>query len=296
MPRKGQKLTEAQKQKKRDMWAAMTPEARVARTAAARNLSPEDEKLRREKLSQATTRINQSGTRKTRKIIFTADMIADLSLMGDQDFSKKWQIDRGVVIRRRKELGIKSFNNKHGTVEHRIENGVELKLCQHCREWKPVNEFRKKKSRIDGLDGWCRSCSNIIGRKHYVMGAGATKAKMWRQTPTGKLSLRTTWRKQSAIKKNAYVQWSPADEQKIFDIFKGLCAYCDIPITLLTCEFDHFIPMAKGGLTEPANMVPCCSPCNRGPNGKFDQEPEIFLRNNQTKYAQIYKILRGLKT
>ena len=35
-----------------------------------------------------------------------------------------------------------------------------MKLCVKCKETKPKSEFNKHKKNKDGLQGWCRSCSN----------------------------------------------------------------------------------------------------------------------------------------
>jgi hypothetical protein len=42
--------------------------------------------------------------------------------------------------------------------EHRTVDEVEQKHCSKCGEWKELGEFSKKKSRWDGLHGWCRAC------------------------------------------------------------------------------------------------------------------------------------------
>lgn len=39
---------------------------------------------------------------------------------------------------------------------------------------------------------------------------------------------------------------------------KGECVYCGSPAR----EFDHVIPVSRGGPDEPSNKVPCCRSCN----------------------------------
>ena len=62
---------------------------------------------------------------------------------------------------------------------------------------------------------------------------------------------------------------------------KGHCFYCFAPISItaptaeMSADVDHFFPhvlMSRGlgvNLDLPWNLVLACSPCNRGPNGKF---------------------------
>lgn len=42
------------------------------------------------------------------------------------------------------------------------------------------------------------------------------------------------------------------------EAFGGECAYCHSPAT----GYDHIVAVSKGGMTEPANIVPCCTTCN----------------------------------
>jgi hypothetical protein len=46
--------------------------------------------------------------------------------------------------------------------------------------------------------------------------------------------------------------------------FKNKCAYCQSPITALTSDIDHVVPMNKTslGLHMYGNLVPTCKPCN----------------------------------
>lgn len=40
------------------------------------------------------------------------------------------------------------------------------------------------------------------------------------------------------------------------------CFYCKKPLSNKTLTIDHRIPLARGGSHWPANLVPCCKPCN----------------------------------
>ena len=56
---------------------------------------------------------------------------------------------------------------------------------------------------------------------------------------------------------------TPEQWAEICALFGGKCAYCDKPST----GVDHIIPLSRGGLDEPGNVVPCCRYCNssKGP-------------------------------
>lgn len=175
-------------------------------------------------------------------------MLLDLQSMGDKDFSVKWDTSRQYPIRVRKRLGIKSFNNQHGTVEHKFENGQEYKWCQHGH-WEVIGEFTIHSSRWDGLRGLC---------KYHDRNLPSSKKK------------RKSWhmRKHNAKRQNAYVLWDREDEIRAMKLYKNRCGYCGSKINHKTVEYDHFHPISKGGRTVPENMIPSCVTCNRGVGGK----------------------------
>jgi hypothetical protein len=152
-----------------------------------------------------------------KKIIFTQEMIDDLSKIGDKEFSIKWNINRVTAIRSRQKLGIKSFNNQHGTREHKIENGIEYKYCPYGH-WELLENFSLCKTRIDGLRSECVIHTRETARKSYYTTEGKA-SKLWIKTEKGKQSRRTTWRKQTAKKKDIYVSWTRKDEEFIYNLY-----------------------------------------------------------------------------
>ena len=213
---------------------------------------------------------------RARRINFTDEMIADLGKMSDTEFSKKWNVSKGLIIDRRKELGIKSFLNPHGTREHRIIDGVECKWCPGGH-WEKLENFGACSTRYDGLRGICREHDREVSLNSYHRTNGAEKSRQWRKTKKGKISLRNTWRRQVARKKDAFISWGVEDELKAYEALDYKCAYCGTSIDLQSGELDHFYPMAAGGKTVPGNMLPCCSKCNHGTGGKFKSMPNTWL-------------------
>lgn len=56
--------------------------------------------------------------------------------------------------------------------------------------------------------------------------------------------------------------------REIFALFSGFCAYCNSPAT----DLDHVIPLSRGGLDEPLNVVPACRSCNCSKGTKLPLE------------------------
>ena len=45
--------------------------------------------------------------------------------------------------------------------------GIKMKKCTKCGEIKELSEFTKKKSRKDGLNSSCKTCSRATTKSHY---------------------------------------------------------------------------------------------------------------------------------
>ncbi|MFK7872850.1 MAG: HNH endonuclease [Oligoflexales bacterium] len=45
-------------------------------------------------------------------------------------------------------------------------------------------------------------------------------------------------------------------------IVKSDCYYCGCSLNAQTATMDHIVPVSRGGLSKPGNIVACCKPCN----------------------------------
>lgn len=50
--------------------------------------------------------------------------------------------------------------------QHSYQNGVEGKVCAHCRQWKPLTDYGQLKGQKDGLNYKCKACNNAGARVH----------------------------------------------------------------------------------------------------------------------------------
>lgn len=212
-------------------------------------------------------------------------MINDLGKMTDKDYGEKWGINRVVVTRDRVKMGIPSFLPQLRAKRKNVDN-TEYKWCPRGGgHWEKLNKFKLSPTRLGGYRGVCNEHEKEDRRNSYRKNNGKGKAAEWRKTSSGKKSLRKTWRKQKAIKDNAYVFWDSDCEARAYLMFHERCGYCGEPTPFLSIEFDHFIPISLGGKTEPKNMVPCCKVCNHGIGGKFDKNPEHWIHE---RFAPVY--------
>lgn len=58
---------------------------------------------------------------------------------------------------------------------------------------------------------------------------------------------------------------SKRDYVKLLRRFDGLCAYC----ASSAAEWDHVVPISRGGRHSIGNIVPSCMPCNRSKGAKL---------------------------
>ena len=56
-----------------------------------------------------------------------------------------------------------------------------------------------------------------------------------------------------------------ADYASLIRRHEGRCAYCPSPAT----EWDHVVPISRGGRHSIANILPSCMPCNRSKGAKL---------------------------
>lgn len=61
----------------------------------------------------------------------------------------------------------------------------------------------------------------------------------------------------------------------------GVCHYCGQKFPRDELTLDHIVPIARGGKSTKANVVPCCKECNN--TKKYLTPVEILLRNNTSK-------------
>jgi 5-methylcytosine-specific restriction enzyme A len=44
---------------------------------------------------------------------------------------------------------------------------------------------------------------------------------------------------------------------------RGICHYCQKKVLSRDLTMDHVVPLARGGRSQPGNVVPACKDCNR---------------------------------
>lgn len=171
-----------------------------------------------------------------------------------------------------------------------------MKICNKCKEAKPIAEFSKKASNRDGLQYQCKTCCKAHHTKWYAANLDKAKADnaKWRAAnPERKKAFDTKWQIENAEKKKAIIaKWYAANPdairiyshnrrareranggklslgiaEKLFNLQRGKCACCGVKLT--DNHLDHVIPIALGGPNEDWNMQLLCAPCNLSKHAK----------------------------
>lgn len=225
----------------------------------------DSERIRSVWRETALSGIARRGRPSPNKFVPSQEMLNDYSKMGDKELSAKYGVSRKLIIKIRKEYSLPRFNNQHGTYPHEFRDGKEYKWCG-SGHWDLVENFGVHASRYDGLRGHCKLHSNESSNRSN---------KKMLETPEGKAKLRF----RNNRRKTSIILWEFRDEKRAMQLYKKRCGYCGTPVNHKTVEFDHILPISKGGKTIPENMIPSCVKCNRGVNGKKAKDVLVWLHS-----------------
>lgn len=93
-------------------------------------------------------------------------------------------------------------------------------------------------------------------------------SRAWHERNPDKV--REKWQKRRALKAGAFDDCTVSQERELLEEYAGLCVYCLKP----AAEFDHVVPLSRGGAHTKDNLVPACGKCNRE---KFNKPLLVFL-------------------
>ncbi len=150
-----------------------------------------------------------------------------------------------------------------------VRDGVEGKACVKCLEWKPLPKFARHATCAGGRRNSCTTCE---GRQAYANNPETCKRSVRKYQKSHPEAVREQKRASNRRRhgQKALGRGIKAKEWRaIRAAFDDRCAYCGDPATTM----DHVIPLSRGGLHEPENVVPACKPCNFEKHNKM---PENF--------------------
>lgn len=68
------------------------------------------------------------------------------------------------------------------------------------------------------------------------------------------------------------------------------CIYCGKSIAPINFSRDHLVPRSKGGTGHPANIRPCCRPCNNEKGNLSLERYRALIRTHSDSYDKEIKL------
>ena len=123
----------------------------------------------------------------------------------------------------------------------RVYKGKDLifRRCSKCHELHPIDMFRKKSGKKDGLENCCKYYSNL-------------KKREYNKTPQGRLSKKRQRHNRRVKEKKG--TWTLEQWEECLKFFDNKCAYTGQPMNVVT--MDHIIALNKGGTNNISNIIP----------------------------------------
>ena len=124
------------------------------------------------------------------------------------------------------------------------ESGETLYRCGACRNFYSASSFYRNKRTLLGLTSECRTChsrTSIKSRDPVKTRAQKIKDQANRRAREQGLKI------------------SASDYRELANILGEICQRCGDHEQL---QWDHVLPLSKGGLHHPTNIQRLCRPCN----------------------------------
>lgn len=204
--------------------------------------------------------------------------------------SAKWRLEHPDRVRASNDLyrSTRRVTFVPGPFLVRINLVPVRQVCVKCGAPKVMSEFNL---RGDGLpQRICRECQKAASKLYYYSNPEKrfayrekhriiARASYARATPERKERIkqrRERWLQESPevmhalrVQRRALELFAPgfcsAEQLKArFEFYGDRCAYCGAPAE----SADHVIALSRGGSNWPANIRPCCTPCNSSKRNK----------------------------
>lgn len=141
--------------------------------------------------------------------------------------------------------------------ERRASLWVSHKVCEHCSEDHPQEDFRLDVRQPDGLGRYCSDCRQLPGSVLYQQG--------WQD--------RNFHRR--AVKKGSSGQ--VVSRSAIIQRDEAVCYLCGFAAELQDIEIEHKTPVGRGGSHSPDNLAVSHWWCNDSKSGKTEAEYREWL-------------------
>lgn len=153
-----------------------------------------------------------------------------------------------------------------------LEKGV--KWCSSCHEPKPITDFHKNGNTLRSFCKKCECSRSIKSKKetgyYNKPGVKEKRNENSRLCKRAKYKFDEEYRIRELVRchdrrSSSKGEYSEYDWLCAIQAFDNKCAYCG---TASKLSMDHIVPISKGGLSEPCNIIPACQSCNSSKQNK----------------------------
>lgn len=134
------------------------------------------------------------------------------------------------------------------------------KLCGGCGVVLPMHRFAKLRSTVTHFASQCKTCNREKALAWRLANPERVKKQIQRFTshPDAKIRRQQAYASRRSRKLGNGGSHTAADLRRLFNRFKGKCAYCGADAQ----HVDHVVPLARGGSNSIGNLLPACKSCN----------------------------------
>jgi 5-methylcytosine-specific restriction endonuclease McrA len=146
---------------------------------------------------------------------------------------------------------------------------------------RPGQQLRRRMAQ-QGM-AWCRRCQAWLPSGDVRQGACRPHlAEQYREAYAARPE---AIRRRVHARRRKVKPLSMLGSEYLTEQFGGTCAYCPS----IAETWDHIVPVARGGRTEPGNIAPVCPPCN---SSKKDAEVFAWLaRSGREPAHELFDVL-----
>lgn len=155
---------------------------------------------------------------------------------------------------------------------------MNTKRCPTCKLTKPRSEFNKCRSRADGLQAYCRSCTRKIAAEFRARHIDAErerdriKNRLWTKNNPEKNAAKEARRRALRLKQTpSWCAPGTVAYDAIGDLYSDAIHFGEV--FGVEYHLDHKLPLARGGSHEPDNLHIIPAEWNLSKGAKIDWTP-----------------------
>ena len=148
-----------------------------------------------------------------------------------------------------------------------MQNCQMIKRCTRCKADKPIADFYPHAKRKDGLSDWCKECFRERRKRRYAEHREEEKQYSDAYRKQHADSCNASSKRYRERLREADTKSIQREFEKCLKYFDYCCAYSGLPLGD-DYQFDHVVPVSKGGDNSIFNLVPCLPNINLSKGAK----------------------------